>query len=218
VSVDLLAPPAAAAYWDTRHRSEGELRSGGDLTYDEATNAMFYTRRLGLLLDLLGTHSSPVAPLFLLDAGCGKGWFSRRLAAFGHRVDAIDASEAAIAHCLAHGLAAGNPCYARAELADWRSPWLYDAVIAVDVAFHLLDDDQWRRSMTNLADLVRLGGRLVVSDWGEAGRHAFGDYQLVRGHETYRPWARRCGLRVDGWRPYRFRVNPIGFYSFTRIG
>jgi 2-polyprenyl-3-methyl-5-hydroxy-6-metoxy-1,4-benzoquinol methylase len=211
--VDLLAPEAAAAYWDQRHRCESDLRSGGDLSYDEATNEMFYARRLGLLLDIIGPHSSPIAPLFMLDAGCGKGWFSRRLASFGHRVDGIDASEAAIAHCRARG---GGPRYHHSALDDWTSPWLYDVVISVDVAFHILDDDQWRRSVTNLAALVRLAGRLVVSDWCGPGVRAYGNYQLVRGRDRYLPQLRAWGLRFDGWHPYRFRGSGIGFYAFTR--
>lgn len=189
------------------------MRSGGDMSYDEATNHMFYTRRLSMLLDLVGYHSDPVAPLFILDAGCGKGWFSRELARFGHQVDGIDASAAAIAYCEERG---GGPRYARSTLSGWRSPWLYDVVASVDVLFHILDDDEWVRTVKNLASLVRLGGRLIVSDWGEEGDRVYGNYQVVRGRGRYLPLLEQRGLRFDGWHPYRFRINPIGFHAFTR--
>ncbi len=213
--VDLLSAQEAAAYWDTRHRREGDLRSGGDVSFDEATNQMFYILRLGMLLEAIGHQSSPIAPLFLLDAGCGKGWFSRELALFGHRVDGIDASESAIAYCQEHG---GRPRYFRSSLSEWSSPWLYDVVVSVDVVFHILDHDEWERSMRNLASLVRLWGKLIVSDWGENGDHVFGNYQLVRGRDRYVPLMEQSGLRFDGWRPYNFRRSPIGFYMFTRTG
>lgn len=213
--VELLTPAEAAAYWDARHRREGELRSGGDVSFDEPTNEMFYVRRLALLLELTGQHSDPVAPLFVLDAGCGKGWFSRALARFGHQVDGVDASDSAVAHCRT---LAGGPRYHRSALADWRSPWLYDLVVSVDVLFHVLDDAEWASSLRNLASLVRLGGRLIVSDQGAAGTRVYGDYQVARGPDRYDTVLAPVGLRADGWQPYRFRGSPIGFHTFTRIG
>ena len=211
----LLSAEEAAAYWDTRHQKEGDLRSGGDVTFDEATNQMFYILRLGILLDIIGHHSSPVAPLFLLDAGCGKGWFSREMARFGHLVDGIDGSESAVAHCRERG---GGPRFFQSSLSGWHSPWLYDVVASIDVVFHILDDAEWERSMRNLASLVRMRGRLVVADWGADGDREYGNYQVVRGRDRYLPLMRECGMRFDAWRPYRFRRNPIGFYVFTRIG
>jgi 2-polyprenyl-3-methyl-5-hydroxy-6-metoxy-1,4-benzoquinol methylase len=212
-SSGLLSADEALDYWDARHRQESELRSGGDLTFDEAANRMFYAVRLGILVDLIGHQSSTVAPLSILDAGCGKGWFSRQLAQFGHQVDGIDESASALAHCRERG---GGARYARSSLSAWRSPWLYDVVASIDVVFHILDDDEWERSIVNLASLVRLGGRLIVSDWGERGDRVYGDYQVVRGLDRYLPLARACRLRFDGWRPYGFRGNPIGFHVFTR--
>jgi SAM-dependent methyltransferase len=211
--VGLLSFADNAAYWETRHQQEGDLRSGGHVSYDEATNRMFYLRRLSMLLELIGQHCDPVAPLFVLDAGCGKGWFSRELAAVGHQVDGIDASDTALAHCRALG---GGPHFHRSTLSSWRSPWLYDVAVCVDVLFHVLDDDEWERSVRNLASLVRLGGRLIVADWGEEHDQVYGNYQVVRGRQRYLPLMDRCGMRFDGWHPYRFRGSPIGFYAFTR--
>ena len=50
------------------------------------------------------------------------------------------------------------------KLADWRSPTLYDVVYSVDVLFHLVDGADSRTSLDNLASLVRIGGKLVISD------------------------------------------------------
>ena len=96
---DRLAVDEALQFWDQRHRMRDDLRSGGDATYDYASNQVFYAVRLGRLLDVLGHHSDVTAPWRVLDAGCGKGWFSRRLAECGHLVDGIDASEHAVAEC-----------------------------------------------------------------------------------------------------------------------
>jgi SAM-dependent methyltransferase len=213
--MELLSAEEAARYWNTRHQRRGALRSGGDITYGETTNQMFYVLRLAILLDVIGHHNSHVAPLFVLDAGCGKGWFSRELAKFGHRVDGIDGSPSALEECRQLG---GGPRYLQSSLADWRSPWLYDVVVSVDVVFHILDDGEWERSVRNLASLVRLGGLLIIADWGADGDHVYGSYQVVRGRSRYLPLMAECGMRFDGWRPYGFRGSPIGFYVFTRTG
>jgi SAM-dependent methyltransferase len=211
----LLSTDETIDYWDERHRLRGDFRSGGDMTFDEPTNRMFYVHRLGMLLDAIGHQASVVAPRFILDAGCGKGWFSRQLARFGHHVDAIDESERALLHCRERG---GGVRYHRSSLADWSSPWLYDVVAAIDVMFHILDQDEWQRSVINLASLVRMAGQLILSDWGESGERVYGDYQVVRGPDRYLSLASACRLRLDSWRPYAFRGNPIGLYVFSRIG
>jgi len=211
----LLTHAEASAYWNERHQRESDLRSGGHMAFDEATNHMFYMRRLALLMDLVGLQSSPVAPLYLLDAGCGKGWFSRELARFGHQVDGIDGSEAALEHGRSLG---GGPRYHQSTLSGWRSPWLYDAVLSIDVVFHILDHAEWERSVRNLASLVRLGGRLVISDWNLDEDRAFGNYQMLRSRKRYLTLLAECGLRHDGWRSYEFRRSINGFHAFTRTG
>jgi 2-polyprenyl-3-methyl-5-hydroxy-6-metoxy-1,4-benzoquinol methylase len=212
--VNLLTADQNAAYWEDRHRQQGDLRSGGHISYDEPTNRMFYTRRLSMLLDFLGHQSDPKEPLFLLDAGCGKGWFSRELAAFGHQVDGIDGSEHAIAQCRERG---GGPRYAVSTLSGWRSPWLYDAVLSVDVMFHILDDGEWERTVRNLASLVRLGGRLIISDWGAAEDRPHGNYMVTRGRPRYEALFEALGLRNDGWHSFAFRNSPMGFHVYTRV-
>jgi 2-polyprenyl-3-methyl-5-hydroxy-6-metoxy-1,4-benzoquinol methylase len=212
---ELLSSAGAADYWDERHRAGTELRSGGDMTYDDAANEAFYAVRLGRLLDVLGHVSSTVAPLRVLDAGCGKGYFSRALARIGHRVDGIDASREAVEHCRAAG---GGARYVQSRLTQWTSAELYDAVIAVDVLFHVLDDEEWAASLANLAALTRLGGRLVVSDWDDTDNdRQFGTYMVARAGRRYTEILSRSGFRYDGFVPYRFRASRIGLHCATRV-
>lgn len=205
------------AYWDTRHADHDELASGGHTGLDRPGNEIFYAQRLGTLLSLIGDLSSPAAPLFVLDAGCGKGYFARALARCGHRVDAFDASPTAVDHARAEG---GGPRYAVATLDEWRGPWPYDIVVCVDVLFHVPDDEEWAAGLRNLASLVRVAGRLIVTD-------TVGDEDTTepttrgariahRPTAAYRAELEPLGLRHTLSRPYGFRENRVGFHVFTR--
>ncbi|MER6463664.1 class I SAM-dependent methyltransferase [Streptomyces sp. NPDC048409] len=200
-------------YWDTRHRERDDLASGGHIGLDRPGNEIFYAVRLGQLLTLIGDVSSPAAPLFVLDAGCGKGHFARALARCGHHVDAFDTSEEAIGRARAEG---GGPRYAFAALDEWRSPWLYDVVLSVDVLFHVLDDAEWAAGLRNLASLVRITGRLIVTDEHTDEPVPRGDYILHRPLAAYRRELEPLGLSHSLFRPYGFRENRVGFHVFTR--
>ncbi|MEU3979031.1 class I SAM-dependent methyltransferase [Streptomyces sp. NPDC026672] len=202
------------AYWDTRHRDHDDLASGGHIGLDRAGNELFHAQRLGTLLSLVGDLTSPAAPLFVLDAGCGKGHFARALARCGHRVDAFDPSPGAVAHCRAAG---GGPRWAEARLDTWRGTWPYDVVLCVDVLFHVLDDTEWTAGLRNLASLVRVTGRLILTDEDGDRPRPLGDYILHRPTAAYREELEPLGLRHTEFRPYAFRENRVGFHVFTRI-
>jgi 2-polyprenyl-3-methyl-5-hydroxy-6-metoxy-1,4-benzoquinol methylase len=210
----LLTAEQAVRYWDERHRTRSTLRSGGHIGLDEATNQIFYYTRLGKLLEIIGDRNSPEEPLFLLDAGCGKGMFASALVTCGYAVEGIDASPTAIEFCRANG--PGR--YEVSTLADWRSPALYDVVYAVDVLFHLVDDDDWRLSLDNLASLVRIGGKLIVTDEGSESRREAGDYIVHRPLSDYEERLSWRGYVLSETRPYHFRDNAISFLVFTRRG
>ncbi len=210
-----LGVEAGSSLGDEHHLRYGEPRSDGDLTYDRAGHEAFSAMRLGRLLDVIGASSSAVAPLRLLDAGCGKGWFARALTRCGHRMDGIDSSEAAIQEC--RRLAVGGDHYEVCRLEAWAPAYLYDAVVAVDVLFHLMDDQVWRESVVNLAALVRLGGLLVLSDHDGEADHLWGEYQVTRSRQHYLGLVPPLGFGYLGFRPFRFRDNAAGFHVFRRI-
>lgn len=210
---DMLSVPGAREFWDRRHQTRDDLTSGGDISFDRAGNELFYALRLGLLLQVLGDPSSTAEPRRLLDAGCGKGWFSRALARCGYAVDAIDTSPAAIDACRTLG---GPASYHMSSLRSWAPAGLYDVVVSVDVLFHILDDDEWRASLVNLAALVRLAGRLVAADWDSGPRRSLGSYQVFRGPLEYRHTVEPRGFRYDGFLPYGFRGSRIGLHAWTR--
>lgn len=200
---------------DGRRHKEGEPHFGGDVAYDQATNEAFYALRLGRLLDILGTSLSVEAPLRLLDAGCGTGRFTRALTRCGHKVDGIDPSPSAVEACRTE--AVGPDRYSVSELVNWTSPHLYDGVFAMDVLFHLTEDDVWRRSVMNLASLVRLGGRLALAADDAPPDHLDGGDQVGRVRADYTSLVQPLGFRDEGFVAYQFRDHPAGLHVLRRV-
>jgi 2-polyprenyl-3-methyl-5-hydroxy-6-metoxy-1,4-benzoquinol methylase len=204
----------AINFWDERHKARGELLSGGDLSFDHATNEIFYALRLGRLIDIVGCYSSVIAPLRILDAGCGKGYFSRGMARFGFDVDGIDSSQHAIEQCREQVV--GRERYEVSTLDAWRPPYLYDVVYCVDVMFHIMDDVVWAKSVVNLSSLVCLSGQLVIADHAVEADRVWGSYQKTRAPQRYRDLLKPRGFTQVDHVPYHFRDSPVALMVFTR--
>lgn len=212
---EVFSSTQSRTYWNTRHGEVDDLRSGGSLGYDEATNAMLYAVRRARLIEAITAESDPEIPRRVLDAGCGKGYFSRSLVEFGHRVDGIDTSTEAITEC--RRLATGSETYAVSSLRSWRPPYLYDAVICIDVMFHLMDEDEWLSSLRNLAVLVRLGGRLVVADHDADEDIVWGSYQKTRARSRYAEVLREQGLEIVSFIRNDFKSDQVGMHVAIRV-
>ncbi|MGK5529918.1 class I SAM-dependent methyltransferase [Streptomyces sp. URMC 129] len=181
---------------------------------DEGGREMLHALRLAALLRIIGDRPAAGEPLFLLDAGCGDGRLARALARCGHRVDAFDSDPEAVDRCRAEG---GGPRYAVADLAEWHSPWLYDAVLCLDVLPRVPGGAAWETALTRLASLVRLTGTLVVTDEDVPAPVPRDDDAPRRPTATYRAVLEPLGMRYDGFAPYGFQGDRAGFHVFARI-
>lgn len=205
----------ALRYWDTRHVEVDEWRSGGNVSFDSGTNAIIYSVRLVRLVEALGSVTSEAAPLRVLDAGCGRGFFTRGMSDFGHLVDGIDASPNAIRHCREQE---GNrERYAVSTLREWLPSYLYDVVFSIDVLFHIMDDDEWQASVTNLAGLVRLGGRLLLADHSAEEDMVWSSYQKTRSRSRYVDVVTALGFQDQGFRPNGGPRDLVGLHVFGRV-
>jgi 2-polyprenyl-3-methyl-5-hydroxy-6-metoxy-1,4-benzoquinol methylase len=206
------------SFWEQRHHQLATAYAGGDLSYDDFGNAALNALRVGRLLDLVGTFAEPGAPLRLLDAGCGTGWVTRSLAAFGHQVDGIDTSPTAVESSRAQARPDGRDQYHLSRLDEWAPPYLYDVVLSVDVLFHIMEDDVWAASVQNLGSLVRARGRLLLADHDLAETHVWGNYQMSRARSRYVELLEPAGFVHRRFVPYEFRDNQVGFHVFDRTG
>lgn len=102
-----------------------------------------------------------VAGLRVLEIGCGRGGFSKELAARGAELTAADFSPAAVA--IARQLLDGLP-NVRTEVADVQAlPYpdgTFDRVVSLETLEHVPD---WRQGLRELVRVTKPGGKLVIT-------------------------------------------------------
>lgn len=177
----------------------------------ETANELFYISRLGQILSIFGM-GGVVAGHKVLDAGCGKGWFTVALRALGFDCLGIDPSQSAIAQARRAGRATVVCC----SLRELPPVPVFDAAICVDVLFHLTKDDDWELSLRALCAAIRPGGLFVFSDDLRQRAFMLGDYVVHRSRDQYDGVLESAGCSIFEQLPYRVPGNPNRFYAARR--
>ena len=207
---ELLEDPVS--FWDKRHASLDAWRAGGDRGLTPEENFEFYAYRLGRLVELLRRHAPRERPLHVLDAGCGRGHFTDGLVRCGHRVTGIDVSPTAVAWARE----TYGPLYEVAALDAHRPQVLYDAIICIDVLFHVLDDAVWRSSLSAFGRYAAAEAVLVVTDVLAEERFQLGNYIVHRPREEYDRALAAWDFRPVATIPYGFGSNQNQFAVYRR--
>jgi SAM-dependent methyltransferase len=101
----------------------------------------------------------------VLDVGSGTGFYVDRWLAAGARVTGLDLTDVAV-EALARSFPGAR--FVRADIGGAGGIPLasgaFDAASAMDVLFHIVDDDAYARAFVNLAAALKPGGWLLWSD------------------------------------------------------
>jgi cyclopropane fatty-acyl-phospholipid synthase-like methyltransferase len=147
----------------------------------------------------------------VLDAGCGTGEHALFFAAQGHRVTAIDFVAEAIRRARAkaaeRGLAVEFLVKDATALGDWGKR--FASVIDCGL-FHVFSDDDRRRYVAGLVQVVEPGGRLFLLCFSDAEPGTEGPRRVSR-QELYDAFA--DGWEVESLQPCRIELNP----EFTEV-
>lgn len=155
-----------ADYWDERFEARaGELRAPGHSGLDEAANRRDYDRKRAFFQRHMHRWAPPRIdgqPARLLDAGCGPATFTETWLELGYAVTGIDFSKAAIDAAEA---AVGDQAEFLVNPLDTTPPGApFDAVVCVDVLFHVVRDDAWHAAMRTFANCTRDGAPLIIQE------------------------------------------------------
>ena len=103
-----------------------------------------------------------------------------------------------------------------ADVSAVRLEERYDLVNAFDVLYHITDDTAWERALANLAEAVRPGGLLIVTDTFEE-RRDLAAHNRMRSLERHRAVLEPRGYALEPLRPTHVLLNrelgPVRFLN-----
>lgn len=156
----------------------------------------------------------------VLDAGCGVGRWSRRLARRGARVRGVDVSPTMVAEAdrRARREGLGDRCrFEVGDLASFSLQRTFPLVLAVTVLQHIMDDGRFESGLARLASHVAPGGRLVLLEAAPGGAALAETPTLrLRGRDRYEAGLEAAGLSlvaVTGVDPWPLKIRFLPAYS-----
>lgn len=143
----------------------------------------------------------------VLDVGSGSGFYVDLWRRLGARVAGCDITDAAVDALRKRY--PGVP-FERADVGERGAlgeSARYDAVSAMDVLFHIVDDARWRAALANIANVLRPGGAFVLSDNFVHGAALRASTQVSRSLEEFERELSRNGFDVLVRRPVFALMN-----------
>lgn len=158
-------------YWEARLREHYSLAGVGYLRLGRRYNEWMYRVR-GDVFDRvvagIGVRESGTGwrEAEILDVGSGTGFYVERWLRLGAQVTGLDLTDVAVAEL---GRSFPEARFVRADIGaalnavplDAAS---FNAVSAMDVLFHLVEDDAYANALSNIAALLQPGGWFLWSD------------------------------------------------------
>jgi cyclopropane fatty-acyl-phospholipid synthase-like methyltransferase len=142
----------------------------------------------------------------VLDAGCGTGETALFLAARGHQVTGIDFVEEAIRRAQVKATERGLSVEFLVKDALTLGDWGERFVSVIDSGlFHVFSDDDRRRYVQGLGQVLEPGGRLFLMCFSDAEPGTDGPRRVSR-QELYDAFA--DGWEIESVQPVRVEVNP----------
>jgi SAM-dependent methyltransferase len=198
----------ARDYWEGRLSGEGDLRDVGFSTLGEGFNTWAYRVRRANFARAVRATGMDLASSSVLDVGSGTGFWIKCWQDLGVRsVAGIDLTDAAVArlrrafpgvHFEQRDVGGSLP------LSDTS----HDAVSAVDVMFHIVDDDAFGTALSNIRVALRPGGLFIWSD-GFVRHEALRDRHVAfRRLADVQATLASAGFRVESRRPLFVLMNP----------
>jgi SAM-dependent methyltransferase len=188
-----------AEYWSHRLEHHPNLRGTGHISYSEAYNRWLYrAKRRALRRALRGVATDARA----LDVGSGTGWVVAELLNRGASVEGCDIAESALRQLRERF---PGPTFFAVELGMDSLPRpaaTYDLITALDVTYHITDDTRWHLAVTELARVLRAGGRLVVSDGLGTSDARPADHVCFRSRAAWISAASHADMRLEAVHPY----------------
>lgn len=195
-------------YWESRLTGPSGFATVGHRVLGEPFNRWAYRVRRRVFLRTLRGVLGPDGPGDVLDVGSGTGFYIERWRELG--ADSVTGSDLSAAAVASLGERFPGSAFLRLDIGGDVVPELtgrFDTVSAVDVLFHIVDDESYRRAFHNLAALLKPGGLLVFSEFFVRGEPSRGVRWVKRASVETQSAMRAAGLEPLVRRPLFFLMN-----------
>jgi SAM-dependent methyltransferase len=204
-------------YWEQRLTRNYSLAGVGWSQLGTGFNRWLYRVRRHLFMETLRPFLNAPGSARVLDIGSGTGFYVDRWHELGVRtVTGTDITQAAVDRLSDRYPADRFLRFDAGAEALPFEPASFDAVSAMDVLFHIMDDERFARAFRNVSRLLKPGGVFVFSENGVHGN------ELRTSHWVSRPLAdieallAESGLELQVRRPMFVLLNaPVDSRSRT---
>jgi SAM-dependent methyltransferase len=193
-------------YWSKRLDEQYSLAGVGWLGLSERFNRWMYAVRRRAFRRAVGALPDPPAAR-VLDVGSGTGFYVGLWAKIGVR----DITGCDITRVAVERLRERFPVSRFEQLDIWApAPALegpYEAISAMDMLFHIVDDDRYQQALRNLANLLAPEGILVLTENLPHGGTLRAEHQVSRSFDEVVNALNDVGLEITSRRPLFVLMN-----------
>lgn len=198
------------AYWDRRFSSGVDLNTVGYLNLGLGFNASAYRVRRRVFRRAIKSLRLRVGEAPVLDIGSGSGFYVQAWKDLGaKRVTGIDVSTSAVRH-LRYRYPDVEFIHGDVSTSEFLPGRQFEVVTALDVLFHIVDDDAYETALRNVYSVLRPGGYFVFSELflqREFRGTAPPAHQGMRTLAEIESMLRQVGFEIMGRRPMLFFMN-----------
>lgn len=205
-------------YWEQRLEEDFDLSGVGHTLFSESYNKYLYRRYWDAFRTLIRTEVLDLEGASVCDVGSGTGFFVDLFDELGvEDLVGLDITEKSVEQLLA-----SYPSYrfVQADISATELPsevaGEYDITNAMNVLFHVTNEDRFERSIRNLTELTASDGHLVISDRME--RHAPSSHVQFRSFQRYRDLLADVGFEITVRVPLFWTLNRPLFGRFASVG
>jgi len=146
------------SFWDSRIESQSSYRGVGDIRYSEKINRLRKEQIFEELGNIISRFDSS-KKYHVLDAGCGNGVYSQFYTRRGFEVTGIDFSPEATKNSK-EAAEDGEYVVTSVNSLPFESN-SFDIVHCFSVLYHIIDDNLWKKSISELTRVLRSGGLII---------------------------------------------------------
>ncbi len=197
-------------YWDERLRRHWGPEGVSTVDFGRQYALWRYRVRRRVFRRLVRRLAVQLEEMAVLDVGCGTGFYLEQWRSLGvGSLAGLDISDWAVAQL---ARAYPNGTFYRADIGALAPPLqaeAFDAVSAIDVLVHIVDDSAYLRALRNLHHTLRAGGYLLYSDsFFHGADKQFGNYWKGRSLSAVTAAMESCGFEIVCRVPLSVLMSP----------